>query len=73
MKTYAVITTVTEAFVLILGGAVFLTMAIFQKRFYWKKGISAGGEAPRWVGRVICGIVGLAFLLVGFRFVLLGY
>jgi hypothetical protein len=66
--------TSTEAVVAIFAGAVSVGVAIFNRKFYGRKGwLSGDKEAPRWVGRLLFEILGVLLILVGFRFFLLGH
>ena len=62
------------AVVAIVAGCVMEVIAIRAKHFYWQKGWFSGGkEAPRWVGRLLCGGIGGIFILFGLRYVLFGF
>jgi hypothetical protein len=64
----------TEALVAIFADVVSVGVAIFNRKFYWRKGwLSGDKEAPHWIGRLLFGVVGVLLILVGFRFFLLGY
>jgi hypothetical protein len=55
------------AIAIVLGVACEL-MAVFNNRFYWARGkFGQGRPMPRWAGRLLFGLVGLLFILVGIR------
>ncbi len=63
-----------DAFLAIIVGCAAEAIAFWNKRFEWG-GVWMTGhkEAPRWAGRLLFGIVGAFFILLGIRYFLLGY
>jgi hypothetical protein len=65
--------TLREAVILLFMGIISLGIAIFNRKFFWRKGWFSGDQpAPRWVGAVIFGLVGIAFILVSLTYLLSG-
>ena len=66
--------TETAAVVSIIAGGASVVVAFVNRRFYWRKGWMSGDKAaPRWVGRLLFGLIGALLILVGIRFFALGY
>lgn len=65
----------SDALLVIIVGCIAEAIAILNKRFYWATPYSMRGDkkAPRWAGRLLFGIVGTLFLLIGIRYFLVGY
>jgi hypothetical protein len=63
-----------SAIVAIGVGCIMGMIALRAKHFYWRKGWNSGDkEAPRWVGRLLFGVIGGLFLLFGLRHILFGF
>jgi len=55
-----------QAALFMIAGLLGVTVAVFNRQFYWRKGWFAGGKpAPLWFGRLLFGIIGVVFFLVG--------
>ena len=51
----------------ILVGLGSITIAVFNRDFYWRKGWFSGEKpAPRWAGQSLFGLVGAALIVYGF-------
>jgi hypothetical protein len=50
-------------------------IAILGEQFYYLRGpyFALGRPAPLWFGRLLSGLIGLGFLILGFRYFFLGY
>lgn len=64
----------TEAGLIAIVGVVCLAIACFNRQFYWAKLYGGGGNrpAPRWIGRLMFGGIGLLFVVLGIRGLLVG-
>jgi hypothetical protein len=52
----------------IVVGAISIAIAVFNKHFYWQKGVfSNGKETPLWFGRLWFGVIGALFILFGIK------
>jgi hypothetical protein len=56
----------TDAALSAIAGLAFISIAVFNRKFYWLKGWMSGDKpAPLWFGRIMFGGLGLLFFLIG--------
>jgi len=63
--------TETKAIIALVAGMASLIFAFFCKRFYYAKGVNGvtlGRPAPRWFGRLLFGVIGVVFVVVGINY-----
>ena len=59
---------------LIVAGCAMGMVAALNKHFYWRKGWFSGDkEAPRWAGRLLFGVLGAVFIVLGIARLLLQF
>ena len=64
----------TRAFVLIVIGLAMECVALVNPQFYARKGWFSGDkEVPRWLGRLLFGIIGALCIVVGCAQLVRGY
>jgi uncharacterized membrane protein len=58
----------TKSAVAIIVGIVSLIVAFVNQNFYWRKGAFSGDKPmPRWLVRLMFGVSGLLFMMIGIR------